>query len=221
MQPGAYADPHTPSARGWSQRARGLRSGIHAPWLGTMASGQPQHVSRSVAIRLRPAGAGAMRMATHRGALPRPCVPGSAACSWQAGHRRRGSLAGGRSPAVDRCRRTPTLPVLPRRPMRRLTDAVLRPPWWPQRPLPRAGSPLVRPAGVTRRPTGGVGTGNFSLQLSPQNRKGRMCRIRSLIWLSISCPFACLYIVYYQGDSALISQMSAVISGSLQMERLI
>jgi hypothetical protein len=45
--------------------------------------------------------------------------------------------------------------------------AVLRPPWWPPRTLPRAGSPLVRPAGCTRRPTGGVGTGDFSLWLTP------------------------------------------------------
>jgi hypothetical protein len=125
MTPAAYADPHTPSARGWSPRALRRRSGMQYAWMGTMASGQPQHGSLRVARRLRQACAGAMRMATHRGVVPLPCVPGSAACSWQAGHRRRGSLSGARSTAVDLSRRTQTLPWLPRLPMRRLTDAVL------------------------------------------------------------------------------------------------
>jgi hypothetical protein len=89
------------------------------------------------------------------------------------GHRLRGSRSGERSPAVSLSLRKKTLTVLPRRPMRRLTDAVLQPPWWPHRPRPRAGSPLVRPAGVTRRPTGGVGTGTFSLWMQAQNRQGR------------------------------------------------
>jgi hypothetical protein len=152
---------HTPSARGWSQRARGRRSGRPASWMGTMARKKPQPGSRRVALRLRQTCAGARRMATHRGGLPRPVVPSSDACSWQAGYRLRGSLAGERNTAVDLSLRTQTLPVLPRRPMRRRTDAVLRPPWWPPRPLPRAGSPLVRPAGCTRRPTGGGGDGDL------------------------------------------------------------
>jgi hypothetical protein len=210
---------HTPSARGW--RARGRRSGRPASWMGTMASGKPQPGSRRVARHLRQAFAGAMRMATHRGVLPLPCVPGRDACSWQAGHRLRGSLAGARSPAVDLSRRTTTLPVLPRRPMLRLTDAVLRPPWWPSRPLPRTGSPLVRPAGCTRRPTatGGVGTGTFSLWMQAQNRKGRSCRIRTLIWVARRLPLARLQGLLYQEDSAPIWQMSAVISRSEQRER--
>jgi hypothetical protein len=158
MKPGTYADPHTPRARAWSQRARGRRSGRPASWPGTSASGTPPHGSRRVARRLRQVLAGAMLMATHRGGLPRPCVPGSDACSWQAGHRRRGSLAGARSTAVSLSLRKKTLPVLPRRPRRRLTDAVLRPPSWPHRTLPRTGAPLGRPACDTRRPTGGVGT---------------------------------------------------------------
>jgi hypothetical protein len=171
---------HTPRARGWRQRARGRRSGMHASWLGKSESGKHQHVSRSVAICLRPAGAGAMRMATHWGVLPRPCVPGSAACSGQAGHRRRGSLAGERSTAVDLSLKK-ALPVLPRLPRRRLTDAVLRPPWWPHRPLPRAGSPLVRPAGCTRRPIGGGWGHVLPCSQGPGEGKGRPCRIRSLI----------------------------------------
>jgi hypothetical protein len=40
MQPGVYADPHTPRARGWRPRARGRRSGMPAAWLGTRARGQ-------------------------------------------------------------------------------------------------------------------------------------------------------------------------------------
>jgi hypothetical protein len=219
MQPGTYADPHTPSARGWSQRTRGRRSGMHDSWLGKMASGKPQHESLRVAIRLRQAFAGAMRMATHRGVLPLPLVPGSAACSWQAGHRRRGSLSGARSTAVDRSLRTQTLPWLPRRPRLRLTDAVIRPPWWHQRTLPRAGSPLVRPAGVTRQPTGGVGTGTFAPVLPGKRRQGRTCRIRSLIWEARRLPLACLQGLLSQEDSALIWEMSAVISRSEQMER--
>jgi hypothetical protein len=210
---------HTPRARGWRQRARGRRSGMPASWLGKSESGKHQHVSRSVAICLRQAGAGARRLATHRGGFPLPCVPGSAACSGQAGHRLRGSLAGARSPAVDRSRRTTTLPGLPRRPLRRRTAAVLRPPWWPPRPRPRAGAPLVRPAGCTRRPTGGVGTETCSLQLSPKNRKGRSCRIRSVIWAAISLAIACPYGLLHQKDTALIWEMSAVISRSEQMER--
>ena len=212
---------HTPSARGGSPRARGRRSGRPASWMGTSASGTPQHGSRRVARRLRQACAGAMRMATHRGGLHRPRVPGSAACSGQAGHRRRGSLAGTRSPAVDLSRRTTTLPVLTRLPIRRLTHAVLRPPWWPPRTLPRAGAPLVRPAGCTRRPTGGVGTGTFSLWMQAQNRKGRSCRIRTRIWVARRLPLARLQGLLYQEDSAPIWQMSAVISRSEQMEKLI
>jgi hypothetical protein len=210
---------HTPSARGWRQRARGRRSGMPSSWMGKRANGKPQHGSRRVAITLRQAFAGAMRMATHRGVLPRPCVPGSAACSWQAGHRLRGFLAGERSTAVDRSRRTTTFPVLPRRPLLRLTGAVLRPPWWPPRTQPRVGSPLVRPAGCTRRPTGGVGTGTFSLWLTGQNRKGRTRRIRSVIWVAISLAIACPYGLLHQKDTALIWKMSAVISRSEQMER--
>jgi hypothetical protein len=201
----------TPSARGWRPRARGRRSGRPASWLGTMARGKPQPGSLRVARRLRPAGAGARRMATHRGVLPRPCVPGSAACSWQAGHRRRGSLSGARSPAVDRSRRTTTLPVLPRRPRRRLIAAVLRPPWVPPRPLPRAGSPLGRPAGCPRRPTGGVGTGIFSLWMQAQNRKGRSCRIRTRICVPICHALVCPYGLLHQEDRAPIWQMSAAI----------
>jgi hypothetical protein len=219
MKPGAYADPRTPSARGWSQRARGRRSGMHASWKGTMASGKHQHGSGRVAIRLRQAFAGAMLMATNRGVLPRPLVPGSHACSWQAGYRLRGSLSGERSTAVSLSLRTQTLPVRTRRPMLRLTDAVLRPPWWPQRPLPGAGSPLVRPAGCTRRPTGGVGTGTFSPLLPGKRRQGRPCRIRSRIWVARRLPLARLQGLLYQEDSALIWEMSAVISRSEQMER--
>ena len=172
MQPGASADPHTPSARGWSQRARGRRSGMHASWMGKSESGKPQHGSRSVAICLRQAFAGAMLMATHRGGFPLPFVPGSDACSWQAGHRLRGSLAGERSTAVSLSLRTKTLPWLTRLPMRRLTDAVIPPPWLPHRTLPRAGSPLVRPAGFTRRPTGGGGErGYFPSGCRPKTAK--------------------------------------------------
>jgi hypothetical protein len=209
----------TPSARGWRPRARGRRSGMPSSWMGTRASGTPQHGSRRVAIRLRQACAGAMRMATHRGVLPRPCVPGREACSGQAGHRLRGSLSGARSPAVSLSRRTTTLPVLPRLPLLPLTDAVSRPPWWPHRPQPRAGSPLMRPAGCTRRPTGGVGTGTSSLWMQAQNRKGRSCRIRSVIWMAISLAIACPYGLFHQTDTALIWEMSAVISRNEQMER--
>jgi hypothetical protein len=160
-----------------------------------------------------------MQYSWNRGGFPRPLDPGSDACSWQAGHHLRGSLSGARSPAVDLSRRTQTLPVLPRWPRLRLTAAVLRPPWWPPRPLPRAGSPLVRPAGVTRRPTRGVGRGTFSLWLPAQNRKGGSCRIRSVIWVSISLALACPYGLLHQKDTALIWEMSAVISRSEQMER--
>jgi hypothetical protein len=71
-QPGGRASraPHTPRARGWRPRARGRRSGRHAAWMGTMARGQPPPGLRRVARRLRPAGAGARRMATHRGGWP-------------------------------------------------------------------------------------------------------------------------------------------------------
>ena len=141
---------------------------------------EAQHVSRSVAIRLRQASRA--RYAWPRtGGASTPVYP-----------RQRCLLVAGRSsppglprwreePAVDLSLRTTTLPVLTRRPMRRLTDAVIRPPWWPHRPLPRAGSPLVRPAGCPRRPTGGVGTGTCSPLLSGKRRQGRSCRIRTLI----------------------------------------
>jgi len=152
-----HTTTHTLSVRGWRQRARERRSGMRASWMGMMASGTPQHGSLRVAILLRQAFAGAMLMVTHRGVLPRPFVPGSEACFGQAGHRLRGSLSGERSTAVDLSLRQKTLPVLPRRPMRRLTDAGLRPPWLPPCTLPRAGAPLVRPAGCTRQPTGGDG----------------------------------------------------------------
>jgi hypothetical protein len=212
MKPGAYADPHTPSARGWSQRELGRWSGMHSSWIGKIASGKPQHVSRSVAILLRQALAGAMLIATHRGGFPLPFVPGSDACSWQAGHRLRGSLSGERSTAVSLSLRKKTLPLLTRLPMLRLTDAVIRPPWLPQRTLPRAGSPLVRPAGFTRRPTGGVGTGTFSPLLPGKMRQGRPCRIRSVIWVSISLRLTHPHVFLHQADSAVISQMTALIS---------
>ena len=183
-----------------------------ASWLGTIASGQPQPGSRRVAIRLRQAFAGAMRMAMHRGGFPRPCVPGRDACSGQAGHRRRGSLSGERTPAVSLSLHTKTLPWLTRRPMLRLTDAVIRPPWLPQRPLPQAGSPLVRPAGCTRRPTGSVGTGTFALWPQGKNGQGWSCRIRSVIWVPISLSLAYTHAFVHQAVSALISQMSGAIS---------
>jgi hypothetical protein len=173
MKPGAYADPHTPSARGWSQRELGRRSWMQYSWMGKMESGKHQHVSLSVAIRLMQALAGAMLIATNRGVLPLPFVPGSDACSWQAGHRLRGSLSGERSTAVSLSLRKKTIPLLTRLPMLRLTDAVIRPPWLHQRTLPRAGSPLVRHAGFTRRPTGGVGTGTCSPLLPGKRRQGR------------------------------------------------
>jgi hypothetical protein len=202
----------TPSARGWRPRARGRRSGRPSSWMGTMASGKPQHGSLRVARPLRQAFAGAMRMATHRGVLPLPCVPGSDACSWQAGHRRRGSLSGARSTAVSLSLRNKTLSVLPRRPMLRLTDAVIRPPWWPPRMLPRTGSPLVRPAGCTRRPTGGVGTGDVSLWLTPTIGTGRARRIRTSICSPICPPFTCQQHLQYQGEVSPIWQTGGAIS---------
>jgi hypothetical protein len=186
---------------------------MHASGMGTMASGQPQPGSLRVARRVRQACAGAMLMATNRGVLLLPFVPGSAACSWQAGHRLRGSLAGARSTAVDLSLRTKTLPVLPRRRIGRLIDVVLRPPWWPQRPLPWAGSPLVRPAGFTRRPTGGGGRGYvLPCFQGPGEGKGRMCRIRSRIWVSISLRPTRQYVFLHQAVSALISEMTVLIS---------
>jgi hypothetical protein len=68
---------HTPSARGWRQRARGRRSGMPSSWMGTMARGQPPPVSLRVARRLRQAFAGARRMATPRGGWPRGLLPPS------------------------------------------------------------------------------------------------------------------------------------------------
>jgi hypothetical protein len=209
----------TPRAMGWRPSARGRRSGRPASWMGQSASGKPQPGSRRVALRLRPAGAGALRMATHRGVFPRPCVPGRAACSGQAGRRRRGAFAGERSTAVDRSRRTHTLPVLPRRPRRRLTDAVLRPPWWPPRPRPRAGSPLVRPAGCIRRPTGGGRGHVLPCFQGPGEGKGRMCRIRSRICVRLRSTLVCPHGVLSQEDMALIWQMRAAISPTSDEER--
>ena len=140
---------------------------------------------------------------------------------WRPRARGRRSSAGERSIAVDLSLRTKTLPVLPRRPRRRRTAAVLRPPWVPHRPLPRAGSPLVRPAGGTRRPTGGVETGTCSRQMSPTNPPGRRGRIRTFIWVPISHPVTYPYVMHSQADTTLIWEMSALISGSLQMEGLI
>ena len=152
-----------------------------------------------------------MQYSWNRGGFPRPLDPGSDACSWQAGHHLRGSLSGARSPAVDLSRRTQTLPVRPRWPRLRLTAAVLRPPWWPPRPRLRAGSPLVRPAGCTRRPTGGVGTGTFSLWMQAQNHKGRSRRIRTHICVPICHALVCPYGLLQQEDRAPIWQMSAAI----------
>ena len=107
---------------------------------------------------------------------------------------------------MDLSLRTKTIPVLTRRPMLRLTDAVLRPPWLPQRTLPRAGSPLVRHAGFTRQQTGRVGTGTFSPLLPGKMRKGRPCRIRSVIWVPICRRLVGPYGLSHQEDKALISR---------------
>ena len=105
-----------------------------------------------------------------------------------------------------------TLPVLPRRPMLRLTDAVIRPPWWPQRTLPRAGVASGAPCRLHTPANRGVGTGTCSPLLPGKRRQGRTCRIRSLIWEPRRLPLACLHGLLSQEDSALISEMSAVIS---------